>query len=266
MPEPKYQRSRRIIEQLCCELGVGAQLPTELQLGERLGVSRITVRRAMGDLERAGIVERVQGRGTWIRHLPYNPAELINPLGFHAQMTPQGYAVTSHVVDYRTVTAGRDTAARLGIDVTTRVFLLQRLRYLDGTLHHLTTAWWPADECLITPDVDFATASLYTVLRESGLDIYEEHISAYLHHPTIREQQLLGLPDASARLATDSTVLSRSGRRLVFAHTVRCREDAVVAFRATVEKATDERLFPQPTTREAPTPCPTNNPAQKVVP
>ncbi|HEX5325898.1 MAG TPA: GntR family transcriptional regulator, partial [Acetobacteraceae bacterium] len=51
-------------------LADGARLPSEAQLGERYGVSRITIRQALADLERQGLLERTPGRGTFVRRRP----------------------------------------------------------------------------------------------------------------------------------------------------------------------------------------------------
>src|SRR5262245_5276042 len=45
-------------------LGTNSLLPTEHQLAKRFGVSRVTVRGALGLLERSGLVSRQRGRGT----------------------------------------------------------------------------------------------------------------------------------------------------------------------------------------------------------
>jgi DNA-binding LacI/PurR family transcriptional regulator len=50
-------------------LPAGSRLPTELELAERFNVSRGTVRQAMTTLVNEGLVERVQGRGTFVRLL-----------------------------------------------------------------------------------------------------------------------------------------------------------------------------------------------------
>lgn len=65
---PKYQQ---VIETLSAEIragkhGVGSQLPTEWEIGERFAVSRITVRRAMEHLQNEGLVSRKIGRGTFV--------------------------------------------------------------------------------------------------------------------------------------------------------------------------------------------------------
>jgi DNA-binding FadR family transcriptional regulator len=47
-------------------LGVGARLPSEPELSRRYGISRATVRQAVGSLAAAGLVRRVPGRGTFV--------------------------------------------------------------------------------------------------------------------------------------------------------------------------------------------------------
>ena len=54
------------------ELPAGHQLPTVQELTQELGIARGTVKRAYDELERLGLVEKVQGRGTFIRYQPSN--------------------------------------------------------------------------------------------------------------------------------------------------------------------------------------------------
>ncbi len=54
------------------ELVSGQQLPTVQEVTEQLGIARGTIKRAYDELERAGLVEKVQGRGTFVRYQPAN--------------------------------------------------------------------------------------------------------------------------------------------------------------------------------------------------
>ncbi|MDD5704842.1 MAG: GntR family transcriptional regulator [Kiritimatiellae bacterium] len=66
---PKYVKVQRDVLSYAMKegLGVGARLPSEQELAERLGASMITVRRALAELARAGIVDRVHGSGTYLK-------------------------------------------------------------------------------------------------------------------------------------------------------------------------------------------------------
>ncbi len=54
------------------KLSSGQQLPTVFEMTEELGIARGTVKRAYDELERIGIIEKVQGRGTFVKYQPAN--------------------------------------------------------------------------------------------------------------------------------------------------------------------------------------------------
>ena len=51
-------------------LDAGAQLPTVLAMAEDLGLARGTIKRAYDELELLGLVEKIQGRGTFVCYRP----------------------------------------------------------------------------------------------------------------------------------------------------------------------------------------------------
>ena len=72
LPTPLYFQLYRLLKNgiLDGTFINGSQLPTEGQLSEEFGVSRITSKRAMDELAREGLVERQRGRGTHVTHEP----------------------------------------------------------------------------------------------------------------------------------------------------------------------------------------------------
>ncbi|HJV13878.1 MAG TPA: GntR family transcriptional regulator [Propionibacteriaceae bacterium] len=75
-PVPAYHRLEETLRQLIERQALlpGEQLPTEQQLADCLGISRPTVRHALQRLERANLIHRERGKGTFVRSNPANPS------------------------------------------------------------------------------------------------------------------------------------------------------------------------------------------------
>ncbi len=95
----KHLQISRAIEQEIADgvLPPGAQLPTEAQLMERFGVSRITVRRALQGLTQEGTLIARQGSGTFVN--PSHMASVYNLLFIHASESPISYPYTAHILE-----------------------------------------------------------------------------------------------------------------------------------------------------------------------
>src|SRR2546430_7355782 len=91
-------------------LAPGDALPAEQELQTLFGVSRATVRQALGQLERRRIVERHQGRGTFLA-IPTMELSLPQLTGFSEQVRARGMRPTSPLADYRAVNRARDRDA-----------------------------------------------------------------------------------------------------------------------------------------------------------
>ncbi len=70
---------KQLVDAVCVavktkQLSPGQQLPTVCEMTEEVGVARGTVKRAYDELERIGIIEKVQGRGTFVKYHPENSA------------------------------------------------------------------------------------------------------------------------------------------------------------------------------------------------
>jgi GntR family transcriptional regulator len=108
----------------------GAPIPAEPAIAQELGVSPGTVRKALDALERRRLIERRQGRGTFVA------AHTSERALFHffriVDQTGQRLAPTSIVLDCRTAPAAPDQAAALGLPEGEAVHRVERLRVLDG--------------------------------------------------------------------------------------------------------------------------------------
>jgi GntR family transcriptional regulator len=113
------------------EFAVGAQLPTESELGEQYAVSRITIRQSIQNLVRRGLVEIRRGTGTFVTE-PRLIHELSGLSGFVEDMEAQGRRATARVIGKETVAASAIVARQLKLRVGTQVVRIQRVRLADG--------------------------------------------------------------------------------------------------------------------------------------
>src|SRR6056297_1407076 len=85
------------------------RLPSESELMKVFGVSRITVRQALRDLHREGLVFSVQGKGTFVSK-PKAVQDVQRLQGFGESMMPQGYETSTRVIDLKEVRPPQDVA------------------------------------------------------------------------------------------------------------------------------------------------------------
>ena len=96
--------------------GPGERLGAERELAERLGVSRSTIRAALADLERNGVVRRARGRagGIFVAERKVE-RDLTSLAGLPAYLRRQGFQSDARVLSTATVEADAETAAALGL-------------------------------------------------------------------------------------------------------------------------------------------------------
>ena len=135
-----------VMEALREEIAVAAPntiLPTEQQLARRFGVSRLTLRRALGVLERSGLVTRQRGRGTIVS--PPKVSRLLAPLyTLEEDLRRQGLKLETRVLRYEpAVEAPDEVRERLRLRRRSRVAVVELLRLVDGQVIAHDRAWVP---------------------------------------------------------------------------------------------------------------------------
>ncbi|MCA2189352.1 GntR family transcriptional regulator [Nonomuraea cavernae] len=135
-------------------LGPGAQLPTEAQLMDDHGVSRNTVRLALGELVNEGLVTRTPRRGTVVRDrrplLIYPQRELEpQPTGevreaFAFAVSQEGREPTQ-LIEVLTVTPVEEIASRLELADGELAVVRRRLRFVDGQPYNTNDSYFPRE-------------------------------------------------------------------------------------------------------------------------
>ncbi|SOC89849.1 transcriptional regulator, GntR family [Curtobacterium sp. 314Chir4.1] len=168
--EPKHQQLRRILLELATSrLAPGAAIPSERQLIAEYGVSRITVREALGQLVNEGYLERVRGKGTFVAHRPVQST--LHLASFTEEMRAMGHVPTTVVLVREERIPPKDTAAALRLDPDVPAFHVKRLRMADGAPVSIDDAWLVADAFPGLLDHDLSGSVYSIIATEYGTPI-----------------------------------------------------------------------------------------------
>ncbi|MGA0332400.1 MAG: phosphonate metabolism transcriptional regulator PhnF [Kiritimatiellia bacterium] len=204
----------------------GSQLPGEIQISHTCGLNRHTVRAALAELEKEGLVYKVQGKGTFvaIRKIPYT---LSPKTSFSATLDQLGLRGQPDLRSIHCIPGPREITRELGLRAKAPVWKLEILRRIEDFPVCLTTSWLSAERF---PELDRHLRpfrSLYEVLT-SKYDLQKirrasSHIEAAL--PGKHESDLLGCSPQLPLLITHSLATDADNTPLEIAHSV-ARSDA----------------------------------------
>lgn len=176
--------------------------PGELSLAAEYRVSRQTVRQALRQLRADGVVVAARGRQPRVTSVEIEqPVGALYSLFTSVEATGQEQRSIVHSLDIR---ADGVVATRLGLEESTPLVFLERLRLAGGDPLAVDRVWLPAHLAAPLLDVDFSHTALYTELRRRcGVSLTggQENIRAVV--PTAAEQLLLGIGPATAAFAID---------------------------------------------------------------
>lgn len=126
--KPLYQQLRDALEEQILHgvFQVGERLPSEKELCGKYNVSRITVRQALAELTRQGLIYRSHGKGTFVAR-PRIQQELIKVTPFEETLRSKGLAPSTSYLGAETVIADYHLATILAIPVSAEVTRLELL-------------------------------------------------------------------------------------------------------------------------------------------
>jgi DNA-binding GntR family transcriptional regulator len=214
-PVPLYfqvaTRLQELIEQ--GEIGVGARIENEVDLAERLGVSRPTTRRAIQYLVERGMLVRKRGVGTQVVHPKVRrPVELSS---LYDDLVSADRAPRTEVLELKVVPATPEIAEALEITPGTEVTWIERLRYAGGEPLALMHNAIPLDVIRLTLE-DLSERGLYELLRRAGFvpRIATQVIGARSATPA--EAKILGEKRGASLLTMTRTAWDAAGRALEY--------------------------------------------------
>lgn len=226
------------------DLPPGQQLPTERQLVTEFGVSRVTVRRAIALLSEDGLVNAIQGRGTYVAsELLAEPPNAL--LSFHDMVAGDRVVVGAEPLRADVRPATLREAEWFGIAPGAELFELERLRTLDGLPVAIDSNLLPLMLDPQLPELSWADQSLYSRLAEVGHAPVVADFGVEAKAADPRAATLLGTVVGSPLLVVESESREADGRAVVAGVTTyrgdryRFRSTATAVTQRAVRQRTD---------------------------
>lgn len=212
-----YQLKTLLLEKIRTgELRANDRLPAEDVLASQYGVSKATVRQALGELSNAGLLRRVQGLGTFVAEprLELGPRELTS---FTEEMIARGRRPSSRILAQQVLPADGVVAEKLDVDPSAEVLYLRRLRLANDEVLGVQEAHVPLYLARGLESEDLSNASLYEVLSKKYLLVPARARESHYAVPVQRaEAEALGVAEGSAGLAGERITYLASGRPLEY--------------------------------------------------
>ncbi|MCU1290814.1 MAG: hypothetical protein JWN60_3043 [Acidobacteria bacterium] len=202
------------------ELKAGENFPSERELAERYGVSRMTVRQALQRLRQEGLIYYERGVGTFVANRKID-VHTRNLNGFSEEMASLGLTPSSRVLQLKRERADESIVQDLDLENDAEVFRLERLRLADDEPMAFETTYLPAELCPELDQVDLTVNSLYQVLVEN-YNLQMHHAAEYLEAAAASAfaAKQLGIKTGSPVLVVHRVVFTESNQPIESAHTI----------------------------------------------
>ena len=198
------------------------RLPSERELAERFMVSRMTVTKALKELEQQSWVYTQIGKGTFVASRQKIDQTLETLTSFTEDMATQGKKSSSRVIKMGVELAKEYEANRLKISPGTRLFVLERSRLADDEIISLECTFIPYALCPdIEKDHDFSQESLYQILRQKyffKLSVAQQTVEARL--PSEEEIEKLQIGPTEPVLSFTRTTFDSQSKPVEFVNSV----------------------------------------------
>ena len=182
----------------------GSKLPGEVELADRLGVNRHTVRRAIGALAERGLVRPERGSGTYVE-----TQRLAYPIGARTRFSEiigqSGRMAGGRLVDSGVQTADRNIAKQLELAAGSTVIRIDALRHADNSPLCIATSWLPAERFPNAATVYARVRSMTGTLAHFGIADYRRRVTHVVAASADSlDARRLDLPDGAPILMVES--------------------------------------------------------------
>jgi GntR family transcriptional regulator len=215
----KQELARDALLDLVDDLGVGSAIPPERRLAAELGISRPTLRAAIEELVREGLLLRRHGSGTYVAE-----PKIALPLtmtSFSDDMRQRGMRPGSRVLSFEDEAAGAKLGARLKISPVDRTWAIRRLRLADDETMAIEFLHVPRKIAPTLTRRDLEGHSFYDLLAQRyGITVAA---GTQTIEPTVtsdEEAEVLGVPVHAPAFLFERTSTSVKGEVVEFVRSI----------------------------------------------
>jgi len=144
LSKPLYNQIQEYIAELILsgKIPPDAKIQSEREFSEDLGVSRMTVRRAITELVNEGLLERRHGSGTYVAQpkVTYEAREMVS---YIQAMNERNIATASQLLEFEVMAASRRLAELLGIQIGSPLYHVSVLRFANRVPVILERGFFP---------------------------------------------------------------------------------------------------------------------------
>ncbi len=221
---------------------LNSKIPTERELCEIYGVSRITVRQALKKLEDEGYLYRKQGKGTFVKSQQF-VQRLSQFYSFSEEIKKMGSVPGTRILSFGVVEAGLAIAQKLNIAKGDRVFAIRRLRLADGEPFAVETSYIVYQYAKELSEEAVGKYGLYAALKkECGVAVSSATETFEAVTVGGEEADYLKVPKKSAALHLERT--ARAGEKVIEYCVSTIRGDKY-KYAIQLEKNADQRGGPE---------------------
>lgn len=189
----------------------GSRIPPEHELEQLYQVSRVTVRRALAELTGEGLLERKQGKGTFVA-TPRGSVKTKSLHSFHDSCRMNGAAPSSEVIHIKEIASSAADEEELALNPGSRVLETLRVRKADGVpvvleRNHFSMAY------AYLQDQDLS-GSLFAVLREFGVEPRLAEHDVSLRFASSEEARMLETEEGAPLVCLHEVIFDQRGRAL----------------------------------------------------
>ncbi len=212
---PRYHEIELAVRARIAQLGPGDPLPSDAELCEQFGVSRMTARSAMQRLAQEGLVYRVPGRGTFVAEAPTH-RQANSLLSFSQEMRRRARVPSSRLLARELRPPTAEEVSRLRLREGEEVVWLRRLRLADGEPIAIESAALHPRTAPAVMAAELERHSLHATLVSAGHILTRGRATIHAEEAADEDARLLQVRVGGALLVEHRVILDQRGRPLEF--------------------------------------------------